>query len=214
MTKDLKLVVEARTKTGSTGAHALRAAGRIPAVIYGHGATPEHVSFDARAFDDLMHHGGRTSMVTLSGAGKNATALVRDVQRHPVTHRVIHADLLRVSANEAVSSKQQVVTVGVARGVRDLGGVMDVIVHELEIEGPANRIPDHLEVDVSNLGLHEHLTAADITLPSGFTMLTPGDTIVVAIEASKTAHDLEEAAAGAPEQAQPELITPATESAE
>ena len=73
---------------------------------------------------------------------------------------------------------------------------MDVIVHEIEVEGPANQIPEHLEVDVTALGVHEHVTAADIALPAGFKLLTPPETIVVAIEPSRTARELEEAAAG------------------
>ncbi|HTA40789.1 MAG TPA: 50S ribosomal protein L25, partial [Candidatus Acidoferrales bacterium] len=96
-TKDLKLAIEPRSKTGTTGAQALRADGKIPAVIYGHGTAPEHVAIDAHVFEELLHHGGRTGMITLTGgAGKSETALVREIQRHPVSHKVLHADLLRV----------------------------------------------------------------------------------------------------------------------
>ena len=73
---------------------------------------------------------------------------------------------------------------------------MDVVTHELEIEGPANRIPEHLEIDVTELGIHEHVTAGDVKLPEGFKMLTPAETMVVAIEPSRTERELEEAAAG------------------
>ncbi|HTA39966.1 MAG TPA: 50S ribosomal protein L25 [Candidatus Acidoferrales bacterium] len=206
-TKDLKLVIEPRSKTGTTGAQGLRAEGKIPAVIYGHGTAPEHVAIDAHVFEDLLHHGGRTGMITLTGgAGKSETALVREVQRHPVSNKVLHADLLRVSANEAVSAERPVVTVGVARGVKDSGGVMDVITHALEIEGPANQIPEHIEIDVTELGLHEHITAGDVKLPAGFKLLTPADQTVVAIEASRTERDVEEAATGPVEAAEPVVI--------
>jgi large subunit ribosomal protein L25 len=206
-TKDLKLAIEPRSKTGTTGAQGLRADGKIPAVIYGHGTAPEHVAIDAHVFEELLHHGGRTGMITLTGgAGKSETALVREVQRHPVSNKVLHADLLRVSANEAVSAERPVVTVGVARGVKDSGGVMDVITHALEIEGPANQIPEHIEIDVSELGLHEHITAGDVKLPAGFKLLTPADQTVVAIEASRTERDVEEAATGPVEAAEPVVI--------
>jgi large subunit ribosomal protein L25 len=198
-TKDLKLAIEPRSKTGTTGAQALRADGKIPAVIYGHGTAPEHVAIDAHVFEELLHHGGRTGMITLTGgAGKSETALVREIQRHPVSHKVLHADLLRVSANEAVSAERPIVTVGVARGVRDSGGVMDVITHALEIEGPANQIPEHLEVDVTALGLNEHITAGDVKLPAGFAIITPADTVIVAVEGSKTASDDAAITAAAP----------------
>jgi large subunit ribosomal protein L25 len=206
-TKELKLAIEIRNKLGTTGANALRGRGKIPAVVYGHGTAPQHVAVDARAFDDILHHGGRTSIITLTDGGKKGeTALVRELQIDPVTRRVLHADLLRVSADEAVTAKLDVVTVGVARGVRELGGVMDVITHVLEVEGPANRIPEHLEIDVTELGIHEHVSAADVKLPEGFTMVTPGDTTVVAIEPSRTERELEEAAAGPTEAAEPEVI--------
>lgn len=206
-TKELKLSIETREKVGTTGAQSLRRHGKIPAVVYGHGTAPQHVALDARAFDDILHHGGRNSIVTLTDGGKKGeTALVRELQIDPVTRRVIHADLLRVSADEAVTVELPVVTVGSARGVREAGGVMDVINHTLEVEGPANRIPEHLEIDVTELGIHEHINAGDVKLPTGFKMVTPADTVVVAIEASRTERDLEEAAAGPTEAAEPEIV--------
>lgn len=206
-TKDLKLSIETREKLGTTGAQSLRRHGKIPAVVYGHGTAPQHVAIDARAFDDILHHGGRNSIITLTDGGKKGeTALVRDLQLDPVSRRVIHADLLRVSADEAVTVELPVVTVGTARGVREFGGVMDVLNHTLEVEGPANRIPEHLEVDVTELGIHEHINASDVKLPNGFTMVTPGDTVVVAIEASRTEKELEEAAAGPIEAAEPQIV--------
>jgi large subunit ribosomal protein L25 len=205
--KELKLVIEPRGKLGTTGAAALRKDGKIPAVVYGHGAAPEHVAIDARAFDDILHHGGRNAIITLAdGKKRGETALVRDVQIDPVSRHIIHADLLRVSADESVSAELHVVTIGVARGVREFGGVMDVVSHELEVEGPASRIPEHLEVDVSELGIHDHVNAGDIALPDGFTLLTPPETIVVSIEPSRTERELEEAAAGPTEAVEPEIV--------
>ncbi|MBV8490094.1 MAG: 50S ribosomal protein L25 [Candidatus Eremiobacteraeota bacterium] len=204
--KEHKLTVEPRERVGTTGSNSLRHAGKIPAVLYGHGVAPEHLALDAHAFEELLHRGGRNAIVTLTGGPKTETALVREVAINPVTRRIIHADLQRVSADEAIAATIAVVTVGVPRGVREFGGVMDVITHELEIEGPASKIPDHLEVDVEQLGIHEHVTAADVKIPDGFKMLTPGETTVVTVEPSRTERDLEEAAAGPTEAAEPEVI--------
>jgi large subunit ribosomal protein L25 len=210
--KELKLAVETRTSVGTTRSNALRRIGKFPAVVYGHGAAPEHVAIDAHAFEELLHRGGRNAIVTLTGGQKKGeTALVRVVQYHPLSHRVVHADLQRVSADETIAAKLAVVTAGVARGIREAGGVMDVVTHELEIEGPANRIPENIEIDVTELGLHEHVTAADVKLPDGFRMLTPPETTVVAIEPSRTERELEEAAAGPVEAAEPEVIGAAPE---
>jgi len=205
--KELNLSVELRERLGTTGAHALRAHGKIPAVIYGHGTVPEHIAVDAHAFEELLHHGGRNAIITLTdGSRKRQTALVRQIQVHPVSRRIVHADLQRVSADETINTRLPVVTIGVAEGVRNSGAVMDVIAHELEVEGPASSIPENLEVDVTALGVHEHITAADVTLPPGFKMLTPPETIVLAIEPSRTARELEEAAPGAEAIAEPEVI--------
>ena len=207
MAQDVTLSIETRERTGTTSAHSLRAQGKVPGVLYGHGTAPAHIAVDAHAFENLLHHGGRNALIQLTTNGKKGdTALLRDMQRDPVSRKVIHVDLQRVSADESVQTSLPVVTVGVAVGVKDFSGVMDVIVHELEIEGPANRIPEHIEIDVTSLGLHQHVSAGDVQLPSGFKMITPADPIVVAIESSKTERSLEEAAAGPGEQATPEVI--------
>ncbi len=201
--KELKLSIEHREKLGTTGAHALRAAGKIPAVVYGHGNVPDHIAMDAHAFKDLLHRAGRNAIITLTDGDKSRqTALVRDVQTHPVTRRIVHADLQRVSADEAITARLGIVTVGVAEGVRLMGAVMDVISHEIEIEGPASQIPEHLEVDVTALTIHDHVTAGDIPLPAGFKLVSPPDTLVVSFEPPRT-HE-EEATTG--EAAEPQVI--------
>jgi large subunit ribosomal protein L25 len=207
-TKELTLPVERRERVGTSGAQSLRRHGKIPAVLYGHGRDPLHLAIEARAFDDVLHHGGRTNVITLTLDGKKSdTAMVREIARNPVSHKIAHVDLQRVSEHEAVHAKVPIVTVGTARGVRDFGGVMDVVVHEIEVEGPIDELPDQLEVDVADLGIHQHVTAAQISLPKGFKLLTGADTIVVSVEASKTAQHLEEAESGASaEQATPEVI--------
>lgn len=207
MAQNLSLTIERRDGGGTTKAHALRRDGKIPGVLYGHGSS-ESIIVESRALSDLLHHGGRSGLIELRVGGKKLeTAMVREIQIDPVSRKPIHFDLQRVSATETVHTKLQLVTVGTPDGVRNMGGVMDVIVHELEIEGPANKLPDHLEVDVTELGIHQHLNAGDVKLPAGLKLLTPADMTVVTVESSKTARTLEEAEAAAPvEQAQPELV--------
>jgi large subunit ribosomal protein L25 len=206
--KQLVIPMERRERVGTTAARSLRASGKIPAILYGHGNQPQHVALDNRALEDLLHRGGRTGIVTLSLDGKQSeTALLREIQRHPISRKILHADLQRVSATENVRTKVPIVPIGTPLGVKDFGGVMDLVVHELELEGPANELPDHVDVDVSELGIHEHATAGNIGIPSGFKLVTPGDTIVVSIEPSKTARQLEEAEfAATVEQPEPEVI--------
>ncbi|HZZ65943.1 MAG TPA: 50S ribosomal protein L25 [Candidatus Baltobacteraceae bacterium] len=212
MAQQHSLSIERRESAGTTKAQALRREGKVPGVLYGHGSA-ESIAVEQRAFSDLLHHGGRSGLVQLTLNGKKfETALVRDVQIDPVSRRPIHIDLQRVTANETVHAKLPLVTTGTPDGVRNSGGVMDVLAHEIEVEGPANKLPENLQVDVTNLGIHEHATAGDVPLPSGLRLLTPPDTVVVTVEPSKTARALEEAEAGAAlEEAQPELVREAPE---
>lgn len=207
-TKNLTLPIEHRVKIGTTGAQALRRDGKVPAILYGHGTAPMHLAFDEKLFDDLLHKGARTGVLTLMLDGKKAdTALVREVTRNPVSRKIQHVDLQRVSEHESVHAKLPLVAVGTARGVRDFGGVLDVLVHDVDVEGPVDEFPDHLEVDVTDLGIHQHASASDIKLPKGFKLMLAADTIVVAVEPSKTEKHLEEAAAGTTtEQVAPEVI--------
>lgn len=215
--KQLTLPIERRETTGTTASQRLRREGKVPGVLYGHGTAPLHVAFEQRAFDEVVAKGGKTHVITLTLDGKKAdTAMLRDVRRNPVTRFIEHVDLQRVSEHEAVHAKLPLTAVGVARGVKEFGGVLDILVHDIDVEGPVDELPDHLEVDVTELGIHQHVSAADIKLPKGFKLLTPADTIVVAVESSKTAQHLEEAAAGATiEQIAPEVIgaTPEPEKA-
>src|SRR5215469_2063619 len=115
-TKEHTLTAQPREKLGTTGANALRRNGQIPAVLYGHGTAPLHLALDGKSLDDLLHHGGRTGIVTLTVGGKKAdTAMLRQVSRNPVTRKIEHVDLQRVSAHEAVHASIPLTTVGVAR---------------------------------------------------------------------------------------------------
>jgi large subunit ribosomal protein L25 len=203
--KEVQLAIEPREKLGTTGSNALRRSGKIPAIVYGHGTAADNIAFDAHAFEEVLHHSGRNAIITLTVGSKKQTAMVRELQTDPISRRIVHVDLQRVTANEAIVARLPVVTTGVADGVRNMGAVMDVIAHEIEVEGPANKIPENVEVDVTALGVHDHVTAGNIPLPAGFKLITPPDTVIVTIEPSRTAQDLEQAATPA-EQAEPQVI--------
>jgi large subunit ribosomal protein L25 len=180
------LALLTRAKTGTTGSNASRREGKIPGILYGHGSSALAVEVDAHAFDQLLHEGGRNHLLEITIDGKNKdTALVREVQRDPISRRVLHADFQRVSATEEISASLPLVTVGTADGVRNFGGVMDVIVREIDVLAPANALPESIEADISHLGLHGHLTAADLKLPKGVKLDMEASTILVTIEPSR-----------------------------
>jgi large subunit ribosomal protein L25 len=192
------LAVETRSKAGSTASNALRKSGKVPAVLFGHGVDALPVSLDAKAFDELLHSGSKNSLLNITIDGKTKdTALLREVQRDPITRRVLHADLQRVSATETVGASLTLVTIGIPDGVKNSGGVMDVIFHAIDVEGPANAIPPNIEVDVSELALYQHVTAADVKLPANFKLKMDPSTVLIAIEPSRTEQQAAETAAAA-----------------
>src|ERR1700722_18029682 len=182
------VTIHQRAEVGTTGAKRARREGRIPGALYGHGAA-EAIAVDARTLNELLSSGGQSHIVDATIGGKKESVLLREVQRDPITHRPISADFQRVSSTEAIVALVHIVTVGVAPGVKEGGGVMDIVTHALEVKGPAGKLPEHFEIDVSELNVHDHVTAGEVKLPAGFTLITPAETVVVGIEGSRTATD-------------------------
>lgn len=178
------LSLEPRSEVGTTSSQRLRRLGKIPGVVYGHGqATP--VAVDAKQLADLLHSGGKSKIVDATIGDRHDSVLLRRVEAHPISRKPLSVDFQRVSRDEAITSNVTVVTAGTPVGVRDNGGVMDVISHTLEIKGPAQDIPDNLTVDVSELDVHQHIVASQVALPKGFTLLTPPDTVVISVEITR-----------------------------
>ncbi len=178
------LTLEPRSAAGTTASNALRRAGKVPGVVYGHGeSTP--ISVDVKELADLLHSRRRAHVIDAKVGGKADSLLLRHVDTHPVTNRPLSVDFQRVSKNESIVASVNVIPDGVPVGVRDQGGVMDLVAHTLDIKGPASAIPDGLGIDVRALTVHTHLTAADVTLPKGFTLITPPETIVVAVSLTR-----------------------------
>lgn len=194
-----------RTATGKGVARKLRAAGKVPAVIYGHAREPQALELDAHAFQLLLEKVPYTSTVIeldIQG-GKMARTLIREIQRHPFKKQIIHVDFQELVAGEKVSVKVPVHLVGTPEGVRVGGGLLDHINHEVEISVDPSSIPTHFDVDVSNLTIGHSIHAGDIKLAEGIELLTDADVTICVCHAPK----VEQAAAGGEEAAaEPELI--------
>ncbi|MDE2572392.1 MAG: 50S ribosomal protein L25 [bacterium] len=208
----IELKVMPRPGVGGGAARKVRQQGLVPAVVYGHGQTFP-ISFSPKEFHDALGSHSPTSVLfTLKGAGsKSVTARIRDFQLDVLNgRRVLHADFQIVTRDEAVRASVAVVTVGVAKGVKDFGGILDVLLHDIEIEAPAAQVPESLEIDVTALGIGDHVTVSELKLPKGVKVLASPETAIVAVEASKIERALAEAevAAAAPAvEQQPEVIT-------
>ncbi|MDB4890906.1 MAG: rplY [Gemmatimonadetes bacterium] len=203
------LSAETRTESGKGVARKLRAAGRVPGVIYGHAREPQSLSLVARDLDKLLSQIAVSStVVELSLAGATTRTLIREIQRHPFKKNVLHVDFQEMVAGEKVTVKVPLVFVGVPEGVRLSGALLEQILHSIEVlVDPAN-IPNHIDVDVTHLAMGHSLHVRDLVLPEGIEVLSDEDATICAVIAPRA---VVEAAAAEPGAAEPELIRKAKE---
>ncbi|HTK50074.1 MAG TPA: 50S ribosomal protein L25/general stress protein Ctc [Gemmatimonadaceae bacterium] len=204
------LSAEARTETGKGVARKLRAAGRVPAVVYGHAREPQSLSLQSRELEKLLSQiSTGSTVVELALGGAVTKTLIREVQRHPFRKSILHVDFQELVAGEKVTVEIPLVYVGVPEGVRLSGALLEQILHSIEVlVDPAN-IPNHIDVDVSALAMGHSLHVRDIPVGAGIEVLTDEDATICAVVAPRAvveetpAAEGEEAAAAA---AEPELI--------
>ena len=210
------LSAEMRSERGKGVARKLRAAGRVPGVVYGHGRQPQSLSLVARDLDRLLSHIAAGSTVIELTLGKATTkTLIREIQRHPFKKQVLHIDFMELVAGEKVIVDIPLVFVGIPEGVRLSGALLEQIVHSIEVNVDPSNIPNHIDVDVSNLAMGHSLHVRDITLPEGVEVLTDEDTTICAVVAPRAV--VEEKAEGEADAAavgEPELIRKAKEDEE
>jgi large subunit ribosomal protein L25 len=193
------LHVEQRKAFGKRNNVRLRRKGRLPAVLYGHGEEAVSLTLAADEFEASLRHGAK--VVDLDGAA-SGKALLQDVQWDTFFHQVLHVDLLRVRAGERVTIDVPVELRREAPGVRD-GGVIEQMIHSVEIEVALDLIPDKLHLNINQLQIDGQLTAKDIVdLPQGAKILSDEDAMIVhciqrAVEEEEA--PAEEALAGEPE---------------
>jgi large subunit ribosomal protein L25 len=197
-----------REKLGKGGARKARAAGHIPAVLYGHGEEPVPVSVQAREFDlALRGHKGGNPIVTLAVSGGEYTALIRDVQYDPLSHDILHLDFQHISLTETIEVKVAVHLIGLPIGVKDGGGILETILREIEVRCLPTAIPPAIEVDVSHLNIGDSVHVREVAVPN-VTILNDGaETIATVVPPTVMEEKAPEAvvAEGAP--AEPEVIT-------
>jgi large subunit ribosomal protein L25 len=189
---EVRLPAEPRTEFGKGGARRTRRAGKIPAVIYGHGAPPRHVSLPAREFGHAIKHGGANVLLTLSLNGAEELAIPKAIQRHPIKGVYEHVDLLAVRRGEKVTIDVPIIVVGeVARG-----GLLAQESPAVSVEAEATHLPSEIEVNIEGLEIGSHVTAGDLTLPSGATLISDPQQVLVLIQEAPTAADLAEEVEG------------------
>jgi large subunit ribosomal protein L25 len=202
------LSAEARTETGKGVARKLRSAGLVPAVVYGHAREPQALSLQTRELEKLLSSiSTGSTVVELSLGGATTKTLIREVQRHPFKKQILHVDFQELVAGEKVTVEIPLVFVGTPEGVRLSGALLEQILHSIEVLVDPAHIPNHIDVDVTNLAMGHSLHVRELLLPPGLEVLTEEDATVCAVVAPRAV--VEETPAEGVETAapaEPELI--------
>ena len=196
-----------RNETGTGIARKLRQNGSVPAVIYGHGREPQHLTINTREMDRLVSTTNvLATVIELSVEGKTAKTLIREIQRHPVKRSIVHVDFQELVAGEKITVNIPLRFVGTADGVRNGGGILEETMHQVHLRLDPASIPDHIDVDVTPLTIGHSIHIRDLKLPEGVTILDDAGATVCVCTAPKTEAAATPGAEGEAAAAEPELI--------
>jgi large subunit ribosomal protein L25 len=189
MSDDTKVLAELRESFGKGFARRLRAAGKIPAVLYGHGTEPVHVALPGHQVALIIRRAN--ALLELEIEGKSHLALVKDVQKDPVHQIIEHIDLLVVKKGEKIQVDVPIIVTGESFA----GTISNLENTTLAVEVEATHIPQNFEVSIEGLEDGAHITAADVELPKGASLLADPELLIVAISTPSAASE-DEAAEG------------------
>ncbi len=175
-TEELVLQASLRNEFGKGPSHRLRVTGRVPAVVYAHGKAGTHLSIPYSELAQVIHQVGLLS-IKVDNQKKRITAVIKDHQVDVLRGHLVHVDFQEVRADEVITATIPVHQFGTPAGEAH-GAILDQQLHEIDISCPANRMLEHIEVDVSELDMEQPMLAGDIELPEGIELQTdPEETV-------------------------------------
>src|SRR6056297_3142861 len=181
------LTAEAGRRTGSSDSRRLRAAGKIPAVVYGHGMDPLSVSVDRRELRQALSGGaGMNTILDLTVDGAVYPSIIKDIQRHPVRRSVQHIDFIQVNLNEEIVVSIPVHLEGEAKDVSQHNGLVDLAMNEIEVRTTPRNIPDGVTIDITDMTMDSVIRIEDIPLPSGVVAEADPEAPVVTVLTMRT----------------------------
>src|SRR5262245_39991031 len=191
------LTVESREDNGKGAARKLRAAGRIPGILYGAGRDSKPVAVDRKSFELLIKSGGHHGLLDVTlGSGQPIKALVREIQVHPVSREFVHVDLQSIKMTEKIRIAVPVVLLGKPEGVKTQGGILEHSLRSIEVECLPTDIPAQIEVDVSQLMVGHSLHVSDLKV-TGVTLMANADTAIATVTLPAAERAAEETPAAA-----------------
>ncbi len=205
------LEVESREATGKNAARRLRERGLVPGIVYGLDRPPFLVAVDPRKIEDVLRlASGANTIFTLSLAGqqRRRETMIKELQRDPVTSRPVHVDFVRIDADKAVQVNVPIRLLGIPTGVKNEAGLLEFVHREVEVECLPGAIPEHLEVDVSELHINQHVSVKDLIAVAGVRVVADPEQIVAVVALPKAEEVAAPAAeeAVAPAAAEPEVV--------
>jgi large subunit ribosomal protein L25 len=202
-----------RGDKGKNEARRLRAAGRLPAVVYGRTPTTRQggtlaVTVEPKELSRILHsEAGANTLITLKIDGESdAQVLVKEYQLDPISHHLLHADFYRVAMDKAITVTVPIVLRGEARGIKQQDGVLDFVTRQIAIECLPGNIPESIEVDVSDLMINQGIRVRDLTTDGKWTPVSEGETMLVHVVPPKAAEEPAAAEAAPAAPAEPEVI--------
>jgi large subunit ribosomal protein L25 len=178
---------QSRADRGKNAARRLRAKGMIPAVVYGGKNDTQAVSVDPKTLMKVIRsEAGRNTILNLDfGDGSKTAAILKNWQIDPVDERFIHADFYRIAMDVSIRVRVPIATRGEARGVKVDGGILEAIMREIEVECLPGDIPERIEIDVTDLGIHDALRVSDLRISDKVKILDAPEQIVVHVVSVK-----------------------------
>src|SRR3977135_3456779 len=181
------LTAAVRTETGKGASRRARRLGKVPVVLYGHGADPQHLELDAHDFSAVLRHAGTNAALTVPLEGKEQLALTKSLEIHPIRRSIQHVDLLVVRRGEKVTVEVNVVVEGEAA----YGTLVTQDTNSVEIESDVQSIPAQLTLSLVGASVGPQYPAGATTRPAGVTLVSDPEMLVVNVVAAPTAEDME-----------------------
>ena len=182
MAQIVQLAAEPREPRKKTGARALRSAGKVPAILYGHGAEPRALAVEAVELGHLLERiHPESTIVEVAVGDTTVRVLIREIQRHPLKPGIVHIDFQEIHAGETIRIEIPVHLTGIPEGVRNQGGTLDQVLRTIQIEVDPTQIPETVELDVRPLVIGKSLHVSDLNIPGVEILADPTLTVCTVV---------------------------------